>query len=319
MISGCGKGGSDESVKGPATAEQAARVLDLSTIALVDGGVPPWPRGIASLSYPVKSDPKTAFEFYRKKLLTEGWKELPNSSVTSQGASGTFSRAGFVVSISAFPAGDPGMVQLVLQNHGNVKLDRLPVPPGAKPVYVGDVTAMYVTDGAVPAAAEAVHKLLLAEGWTPYGSAGNSSYYKQNAVRIGVTVASAPAQGGKTMISYISELMSADLPVPPDADELQYADSTKELRFETAADKNLVVDFYKKTLAENGWAPTLEKMVQVGDNDEMIFRNPAKDMLTLSMPARPSGKIPISLQQQSAAEIAELDREMKEHAQKLKR
>ena len=55
-------------------------------------GVPPWPRGIASLSYPVKSDAKTAFEFYRKKL--GGWKELPNTSVTSQGASGMFSRAG---------------------------------------------------------------------------------------------------------------------------------------------------------------------------------------------------------------------------------
>ena len=123
---------------------------------------------------------------YRKKL--DGWKELPNTSVTSQGASGMFSRAGFVVSISAFPAGEPGMLRIALQNHGNVKLSRLPIPPNAKPVYVGDATAMYVTDGAVPAVADAVRKMLLAEGWTPYGSAGDSSYYKQNAVRIGATV-----------------------------------------------------------------------------------------------------------------------------------
>jgi len=204
-ISGCGKKSSDESLKGPATAEEAASVLDFSTIALIDGGVPPWPRGIASLSYPVKSDAKTAFEFYRKKL--GGWKELPNTSVTSQGASGMFSRAGFVVSISAFPAGEPGVLRIALQNHGNVKLSRLPIPPNAKPVYVGDATAMYVTDGAVPAMADAVRKMLLAEGWTPYGSAGDSSYYKQNAVRIGATVSAAPAQGDRTMISYASELI----------------------------------------------------------------------------------------------------------------
>ena len=55
------------------------------------------------------------------------------------------------------------------------------------------------------------------------------------------------------MISYTSELMSADLPAPPDADELQYADSTKELRFETAGTKDSVVDFYKTTLAKDGW------------------------------------------------------------------
>ena len=168
----------------------------------------------------------------------------------------------------------------------------------------------------VAAVADAVRKMLLVEGWTPYGSAGDSSYYKQNAVRIGATVSAAPAQGGRTMISYASELMSADIPAPPDAEELQYADSTKELRFETVATKDSVADFYKTTLAKDGWKPTLEKMVQVGDNDEMIFRNPAKDMLTLSMPPRPSEKIPVSLQHQSAAEIAELDRQIKEHLAK---
>ena len=104
--------------------------------------------------------------------------------------------------------------------------------------------------------------------------------------------------------------MSADLPAPPDTEELQYTDGTKELRFETAGTKDSVVDFYKTRLAKDGWKSTMEKMVQVDDNDEMIFRNPAKDMLTLSMPPRPSGKIPVSLQHQSAAEIAELDRQI---------
>ena len=161
-------------------------------------------------------------------------------------------------------------------------------------------------------------RLITAEGWQAYGKAGDSSYFKQNAIRLGVTVSSAPAQGGKTMISFASDLMSADLPAPEKAEELQYSDSTKELSFATTADKNVVTDYYKKTLAQSGWQPTLDKTVKIDDNDTMIFRNPAKDMLTLSMPPASDGKIRVSLQQQSAAEIAELDRQLKEQMPKIR-
>ena len=78
------------------------------------------------------------------------------------------------------------------------------------------------------------------------------------------------------------------------------------------------MDFYKKTLAANKWQPTLEHTVQIDDNDEMIFRNPAKDMLTLTMPHARSGKLNVSLQHQSAAEIAELERQIKEHEPEIK-
>ena len=43
----------------------------------------------------------------------------------------------------------------------------------------------------------------------------------------------------------------------------------------------------------------------------MIFRNPAKDMLTLSFAPAAKGKTVVALQHQSAAEIAELDRQIK--------
>lgn len=50
-ISGCGPKNkvADEPVQEPATVEQAARTLDLSTFALMDGAKPPWPRRVASL------------------------------------------------------------------------------------------------------------------------------------------------------------------------------------------------------------------------------------------------------------------------------
>lgn len=320
-VSGCGPGGSetgDESIKGPANVEQAARLLDLSTFPLMDNAEAASERTVANLSYQVASNVKAAFEFQQKKLTAQKWKELPNNSVTEQAASGMFGRNGFVVSVSAFPSGESGHTLVVLHNFGNVSLGSLPRPGGTKPVYVGDAAAMYVTDAPVPATAEACRKLMVAQGWQPYGVAGDSSYFKQKAIRIGLTVAAAPAQGGKTMISFASELMSADLPVPENAEELRYADSTKELSFAVAANKDAVVAFYKKALAQIGWKSTLEKTVDVDEKPTMIFRNPAKDMLTLSFSGDRDGKLPVSLQFQSAAEIAELDRQIKASAPAIK-
>ena len=320
-ISGCGRHSatSDDTIKGPATVEQAARVLDLTTFPLMDGAPANSQRTVANLSYSVASNVKTVFGFQKKKLVEKGWKELPNTSITDQSASGMFARNGFIISVSAFPSGESGKVLVTLHNFGNVNLAKLPVPRDSKAVYVGDATAMYVTSASVESTAATMSKLIMAEGWQPYGTAGDSSYFKQNAIRLSLTVSSAPAQGGKTMVSFASELMSADLPAPEKAEELQYSDSTKELSFATTGDKNAVVDYYKKALAQAGWQPTLDKTVKIDDNDTMIFRNPAKDMLTLSMPPASDGKIRVSLQHQSAAEIAELERQIKAMAPALRK
>jgi len=186
-----------DAIKTPATVEQAARILDLSTFPLMDGAKPLESRQVANLSYAATGDVKTAFEFNRKALLAQGWKELPKSSVTDQSASAMFSHSGFVVSLSVSPIGEPGGLMVMLQNQGNVKPGQLPVPPGTKPVYVGDSTAMYATEVAVPATADACRNLLLAQGWVPYGDAGDSAFFKQNAILATATVSSAPAQGGR--------------------------------------------------------------------------------------------------------------------------
>jgi hypothetical protein len=112
------------------------------------------------------------------------------------------------------------------------------------------------------------------------------------------------------MISFSSDLMSADLPAPPEADDLRYSEQTKELVFESPADKEAVTTFYRKELASAHWAPTLEKLVDVDERPTMIFRNPGKDMLTLSFSTEREGRTPVSLQFQTAAEIAELDRRL---------
>src|SRR6266508_3279117 len=276
---GCGQknGAQDDTTSGnaiktPATVEQAAHVLDLSTFPLVDGATPPGSRHVANLSYLATGDVKTAFEFNRKALVAQGWKELPNSSVTDQSASAMFSRSGFVVFVTVTPNGD-GSLQVRLLNQGNVKPGKLPVPPNAKPVYVGDSTAMYETQAAVPVTADACRNLFVAQGWVPYGDAGDSAVFKQNANLATATVSSAPAQGGKTMIQYSTQLISADIPAPPTVEDLRYVDEPPELTFGTAeTNQDAIVDFYRKTLAATGWQSTLDHMVAVDDKPTMIFR-----------------------------------------------
>jgi hypothetical protein len=319
--SGAKKGAADDTssadaVKTPATVEQAARVLDLSTFPLMDGAKSAESRHVANLSYVAPGDAKTALEFHRKAFSAQGWKELPNSSVSDQSASAMFSRDGFVVSLSVIPYESTG-VSVRLQNLGNVKPGKLPIPPNAKPVYQGDSTAMYSADAAVSATADAIRNLFVAQGWVPYGKAGDSDFFKQNAIVATSTVSFAPAQGGKTMIQYSNQLVSADIPAPPNVEDLRYVDEPPELTFATA-NQDAIVDFYRKTLAAAGWKSTMDKMVDVDEKPTMIFRNPAKDMLTLATTGVLSGKLLVSVRFQSAAEIAELDRRIKEEAPKLR-
>ena len=308
---------SADAIKTPATVEQAARVLDLSTFPLMDGAKSAESRHVANLSYVAPGDPKKALEFQRKAFVAQGWKELPNSTISDQSASAMFARDGFVVSLSVIPFEENG-VSVRLQNLGNVKPGKLPVPPGAKAVYQGDPTAMYDTEAAVPVTADAIRNLFVAQGWVPYGKAGDSDYFKQNAILATVTVSSAPARGGKTMIQYSNQLISSDIPAPPNVDDLRYVDEPPELTFATA-NQDAVVDFYRKTLAAAGWKSTMEKMVDVDGKPTMIFRNPAKEMITLAVPYDyGSGKLGVSVRFQSATELAERDRKMKEMAPRLR-
>src|ERR1051325_8316562 len=57
---------SGDAIKTPATVEQAAKVLDLSTFPLMDGAKAAESRHVAHLSYVAPGDPKKALEFNRK-------------------------------------------------------------------------------------------------------------------------------------------------------------------------------------------------------------------------------------------------------------
>ena len=90
-ISGCGKGADEATAKTPATVEQASTIFDLSTFPVMDGAQRRAP-AVASFSCEAPGDVKSVFEFQRTKLLSLGFKELPNSSITDQAASAMFEK-----------------------------------------------------------------------------------------------------------------------------------------------------------------------------------------------------------------------------------
>lgn len=280
---GCSTNTADVSPGPPAGVAQAAEVLDLADFPLIPGADEPQHQRLAGLTYQAPGGVKNAFDFQRKELVKRKWKELSGSTTTEQAASATFGRDGYSLSVMVFPAAMPGKVFVTLINHGNVRLDKLPLPPGAKPFFAGPVSALYVTEEPVEPTAEALRKLLEADGWQPYGTAGDVQFVKKNCIRLSARVSLAPAQQGKTVIDYSATLMSVDLPAPPETEGLQYADSNAQLFFDSSATQQDVVDFYRQTLGKTDWEATTEKPVQIDSKDMMIFRNPQMDMRTLQM------------------------------------
>lgn len=193
---------------------------------------------------------------------------------------------------------------------GDVDLTKLPVPGDVKPVYVGPEVAMYVTAAPVDATKETCRKLLVEKGWEPYGVAGDVQFFKQGLIRLTANITVAPAEGGKTMISYSREQMSVDLPAPADAEKVHYADSTRNVIFETSKSRDEIATYYRTTLGKARWEATTEKPIEIDRKYVLIFRNPTKDLLTLEM-YDVQGVNHVSLKHETAEQVAESERRFK--------
>lgn len=318
----------DDSAKQAASVEEAIKVLDLRTVSLPGGAVVSGARQVGSVSYETKADPKKAFQVQQQQFVKLGWKELPGSMAEAAYGSGLFQKSGFVVSVTTSDAGQadkPGLSRVFITNFGNVRLDKLPVIKGAKSLFINEATAMYVADAKVADAAGACRKLLLDAGWEPYGTVTNppdfvTITFKRNAVQLLAAFNVAPAQGGKTSISYSTTLLSADIPAPANAEQLSYVDMQKTLRFDSPDDYDAVAKFYRQTLGKRGWTATTEQLVKTTDQFKrpiatQVFRNSAKDILSLDLQSH-DGKTQAKLTHLTADEFAESERKAKEAAQK---
>lgn len=300
----------------PATVAQAAKVLDLRDLALVAGSDAPGGRTVARLVYQAKGSPKEAFAFHRKQLVDDGWQPAPNETVTDESAAGMFTRDGYALSLSASSSGgDKPTTMVTASNHGNLGLKTLPKPGNSEVLYEFPVSLAYVTPDGVQAVADDVEAKLLAEGWEPYGTAGDTRFYRKNAIRLLATTSAAPAQDGKTVVTYFTELLSAELPAPRDAKRMQYSEPPVQLSIDFAGDLAAADKWYREQLGKMGWEPTTENPVKEGFEYFVIYRNKAGEMLEITL-QEVDDFTRLQLEYTTAEEFAEMEKRWEEQRKK---
>lgn len=314
----------------PASVQEASKVLDLRTFPIMEEAKVGNQRTLGMLNYEVKASSKAAFEFQRSQLAKLGFQEMPGGYHDENNQSGHFTKNHFVVSVSTYPSfGDPEKADwcnVMLVNRGNVDLSKLPVPPGVKPFLPNLNDASYTTTESVADTAASCRKLLLDAGWEPYGQSGldgdqpdmSMQYFKRNAIKLQSWVSKTPVDGGKTMIRYSTDLLSADLPAPPDAKDPRYDDGNKKLDMdEPIAKTDAILAFYTERLPKMGWKATTEQPVvdSATKSQFLIFRNERKELLALDM-KQYTDIVRVRLKHQTEAELAEEGRRAKEYAEK---
>lgn len=323
----------EDLVKDAATVDDVAKVLDLRTLPVMDGAKLSDSRQLGTLTYEIEVDLKKSFEFHQKQFLKLGWKEMPGSRSEVTYCTANFQKSNFVVTVMSYDGAmpdKPKSSRIFINNLGNIRLAKLPVVKGAKTLYSGDAGVSYTTDLKLAEAGATTRKLLLDTGWEPYGSHDNPPdsvvhTFKRNAIKLTAFVSVAPAQGGKIAISLNETVMSADIPAPPNAEDVVFSDTTKTLDFMTPDTDDDVAKFYQQRLAKLGWKSPTENAIKAEGKFKrttatQYFRNEAKDFLSLNVQRQEGareGRGRVRLTHLTSAEFAAMEKREKEAAEKL--
>ncbi|MDX2036699.1 MAG: hypothetical protein SFX72_08605 [Isosphaeraceae bacterium] len=303
LLSGLFAGGSSAADLQAPSVEEVRTSIDLSTWPMYPKGEPrPFDRRIPSLSYAVSASIAEVVDFHRKQLSTSGWVEAPNPYLGDESANIIFRKNGYTLSLTASKSEEK--VNVSLTNHGNLSLSELPLPEGATPLFAMAYYTSHTVPGTKSESRAFVDRGLIASGWIPYGLAGDSRMFKKKAVLLNARVFEAPAQQGKTVVEYMPQLISADLPVPPGVESMQYADTTKRLDYKTPIAPDEIYAFYAKQLAPGGWKPTTERPVTDGKKSFQIHRNAQGDLITVEIRIY-DDQSETTVQHQTAAEVEE--------------
>lgn len=272
----------------PATAKQAAEVLDLTRMKLVEPNeeskeASVLTRGITTLNYQAKGSVEKIAQAIQKALTADGWKALDGASINESYASTALQKKGFTVNLSVMPGGKPNEAQVYLVHLGNVDFNKLPLPTGAKILYSMPSMVMFETEKPPKETNEAVRSALLKKGWEPFGDTTASFYLRKNAVRLQIITSPSPTDPKKSMVQISSELMAADFPSLTEVENLQYSPVPTQLSFDLPLSKSEAVQVLGAKLTAMGWKPTTEEPVKMDFRDNWIFRNDSKELTELEI------------------------------------
>lgn len=185
-------------------------------------------------------------------------------------------------------------------------LAELPKPAGLKAVSETPPSAIYSSSASVEKARDEAAKSFAAAGWVPYGEAGPTRYYKKGKALAQLMIGSTPPPENKTMLTYMVEKISADLPAPDGATDLRYTERQKRLGFATRQTPDEVAAAYRKLLAPGGWFTKMEKPEKDDFDQVMIYRHPTEGMIRLDMrPGPESLLVNVTYQTQKEVEAEE--------------
>jgi hypothetical protein len=253
----------------PLSAREAARVIDFRTFPRLEGAQVQSQR-LGDVTYTAPGTIQQATDFCVKNLTDAGWREAPGERRSDKAKgrehqSCLFTKQGHILSATIWTA-DKG-VGVSLRNSGNFDTRTLPrmkdavittFGSGSFPYYT---STNYTTEASVNEVTEFLAKEIAALGWQEYvaymgssrRSPGSLNFRKQ-AIHLAIYAYKDREKPGKTSVSYSAGLLSDDIPVMPDAVSLRLEDGEFfQLRFETPAAYQAVVDFYKKELPALGW------------------------------------------------------------------
>ena len=297
--------------------EPPFELLDLETFDRLPDAKPPYMRSGTLLMYDAPGKAVESYELLKKKLAAAYWREVPGGTVSAEygSANGYFQRGDHALTLSLSKGNQPDTVSVTMQHHGNLDLSKLPLPKDAESVYRFPNTAGYVTTVAVDETAKTFGEAMAAAGWSVSESSPGSTTYKRGVQTVQVSIGSAPAQGGKTMLQLSPQLLPVDLPIPPKAEEIRFSHRSVELSFEYPGDWDEVAKFYQTELPRLGWKPTTEDLIK-NDNDAFqIYRNAEKALAQLKVETR-GGKTQATVESQSLAVFEENEKRFEEFQKK---
>jgi hypothetical protein len=297
--------------------EPPFELLDLETFDRLPDAKPPYMRSRTLLMYDAPGEAVGSYAALKKKLVAAHWREVPGGTISAEygSANGFFQRGDHALTLSLTKGNEPDTVSVTMQHHGNLDLSKLPLPRDAESVYRFPHTAGYVTTVGVDETTKTFGDAMAADGWSVYESSPGSTTYKRGAQTVQVSISSAPAQGGKTMMQLSPQLLPVDLPVPPSAVDVRFSHGPVELHFEYPGDWDEVAKFYQTELPRLSWKPTSENLIKNENDAFQIYRNAEKALAQLKVETR-GGRTQATVEYQSPAVFEENEKRFQEFKKK---